>query len=58
MKEVIMCVPFFVAHISILGNIFLKNFGNTFNTDIVVSGPNKLKTSIFNLEIYSQQRDF
>ena len=36
----------------------LKIFGNIFNTDIVISGSNKLKTSIFNLEILSAKRVF
>ena len=40
------------SHIYI-GEHVLKHFGNTFNMDVVVSGSNKLKTSIFNLEILS-----
>ena len=47
----IIFVPFFVAHISC--EHVLKIFGNTFDTDFVVNGSNKLKTTIFNLEILS-----
>ena len=41
-----------------IGEYVLKIFGNIFNTDVVISGSNKLKTSIFNLEILSAKRVF
>ena len=58
MKELTMFAPFFVADITYWGICFLKNFGNTFNTDVVISGSSKLKTSIFNLKIFSAKRFF